>query len=144
VTLTCRAGCAPASDDPPRLEQVALERVIRDLIEQDADPTPRRDTAGKSPMSGDSSIISGCKPSATGTHSKPAIVAVVLGKHREAALALLDEEAGRAVKISKGAGKRPESITAWKLSSRAPPAAINDRTPESAGLNGSGSSEAQR
>src|SRR4029077_5550116 len=37
----------------------------------------------------------------------PAIVAVVLGKHREAALALLDEEAGRAERhLLERAGKR--------------------------------------
>jgi hypothetical protein len=31
-------GLPLGRDDPPRLAQVALERVIRDLIEQDADP----------------------------------------------------------------------------------------------------------
>src|SRR6266436_5654995 len=31
-------GLPPGRNDPPRLAQVALERVIRDLIEQDADP----------------------------------------------------------------------------------------------------------
>src|SRR5258706_15373294 len=31
-------GLPLGRDDPPRLAQVTLERVIRDLIEQDADP----------------------------------------------------------------------------------------------------------
>src|SRR5688572_30643349 len=59
-------------------------------------------------MSGDSSIITGCRPSATGTQSdsRPSS-RWLLGKHREAALALLDEEAGRAVRhLLERAGKR--------------------------------------
>ena len=32
-------GLPLGRDEPPRLAQVALERVIRDLIEQDAEPS---------------------------------------------------------------------------------------------------------
>src|SRR3954451_15709995 len=31
-------GLPPRRDDPPRVAQVTFERVIRDLVEQDADP----------------------------------------------------------------------------------------------------------
>src|SRR6185436_15312235 len=38
-------GLPLGRDDPPRLAQVALERVIRDLIEQDADPPAGADVS---------------------------------------------------------------------------------------------------
>src|SRR6185295_2672798 len=101
-------GLPPGRDDPPRLAQVALERVIRDLIEQDADPPAAADIPRVKIDVGrffDHQRLQAVRH----RHPQrlPAIVAVVLGKHREAALALLDEEAGRAVRhLLERAGKR--------------------------------------
>ena len=102
-----RAGFA-GRDDPPRLAQVALERVIRDLIEEDADPPAGADIPRVKIDVGrffDHQRLQAVRNRHPKRH--PAIVAVVLGKHREAALALLDEEAGRAVRhLLERAGKR--------------------------------------
>src|SRR5258705_13825581 len=92
-------GLPLGRNDPPRLAQVALERVIRDLIEQNADPPAGADIARVKIDVGrffDHQRLQAVRH----RHPKrqPAIVAVVLGKHREAALAPLDEEAGRAVR----------------------------------------------
>ena len=87
--------------------QVALERVIRDLIEQDADPAAGADIPRVKIDVGrffDHQRLQAVRH--RHPQRQPAIVAVVLGKHREAALALLDEKAGRAVRhLLERAGK---------------------------------------
>src|SRR4030088_2879453 len=101
-------GLPLGRNDPPRLAQVALERVIRDLIEQDADPPAGADIPRVKIDVGrffDHQGLEAARP--RHPNAQPPIVAVVLGKHREAALALLDEEAGRAVRhLLERAGKR--------------------------------------
>src|SRR6476646_6904444 len=100
-------GLPPGRNDPPRFAEVALERIIRDLIEQDADPPAGPDIRRAKINVGrffDHQWLQAVRH----RHPKrqPAIVAVVLGKHREAALARLDEEAGRAVRhLLERAGK---------------------------------------
>src|SRR5438067_4538675 len=100
-------------NDPPRLAQVALERVIRDLIEQDADPPAGADIPRVKIDVGrffDHQRLQAVRH--RDPKRQPAIVAVALGKHREAALALLDEEAGRAVRhLLERAGKRGADAT---------------------------------
>jgi hypothetical protein len=89
-------------DDPPRLASVDLERIIRHLIEQDADPPAGADMPRAKVDVGrflDHQRLQAVRH--RHPQRQPAIVAVVLGKHREAALALLDEEAGRAVRGAK-------------------------------------------
>jgi hypothetical protein len=62
-------GLPLGRDDPPRLAQVALERVIRDLIEQDADPPAGADIPRLKIDVGRFFDHHRLQPSATGTQS---------------------------------------------------------------------------
>src|ERR1051325_10840076 len=87
---------------------MALERIIRHPIEQDAHPSAGADIPRAEVDVGrffDHHRLQAVRY--RHPQRQPAIVAVVLGEHREAALAWLDEEAGRAVRhLLERAGKR--------------------------------------
>src|SRR5258708_39905614 len=92
-------GLPLGRNDPPRLAQVALERVIRDLIEQDADPPAGADIPRVKIDVGrffDHQRLQAVRHRYP--KRQPAIVAMAPGNNREAALALLTHEAGRAVR----------------------------------------------
>lgn len=102
------SGLPLGHDDPPRLAQVAVERVIGDLIEQDADP-PRGADVRRIEIDAGRFFDHQRRQAVRHRHPnrQPAIVPVVFGEHREAAFALLDEEAGRAVRhLLERTGKR--------------------------------------